>query len=111
MIHSSLSDKTSVESLTSQLANILLLIDNSAHCGVHKLWILQHLLVPRLRWPLMIYEVPFSVVIKLEQKSVVLHQKMAEIAPQHYQCMPLLSIISMLLTTSKFNISLLGSKK
>ena len=35
---------------------------------------------------------------------------MAEIAPQYYQCLPLLSIIPMPLTTSKLNISLQGSK-
>ena len=35
---------------------------------MHKLWILQHLLVPHLRWPLLIYEIPATVVVRIEQK-------------------------------------------
>ena len=44
------------------------LISNSGHRAVQKLWILQHILIPCLRWPLLIYEIPISVVTKLEQK-------------------------------------------
>lgn len=50
------------------LARGLDLIDKSQHRSVQKLWILQHLLIPRLRWPLLIYEFAISVVVKLEQK-------------------------------------------
>ena len=41
---------------------------NSGHCAVQKLWILQHHLVPHPQWPLFIYEIPISVVTKLEPK-------------------------------------------
>ena len=63
-----LNDKESKESLIEALAKSLKLINNSKHRGVHKLWIMQHLLIPRLRWPLLIYEIPVSLVRKLEQK-------------------------------------------
>ena len=63
-----LNDKESKESLIEALAKSLKLINNSKHRGVHKLWIMQHLLIPRLRWPLLIYEIPVSLVHKLEQK-------------------------------------------
>ena len=43
-------------------------ISKSYHRDIHKLWILQHLLIPRLRWPLLIYDIPLSSVVRLEQK-------------------------------------------
>ena len=53
----------------------LSLLDKSAHRGIHKAWILQHLLLPRLRWPLLIYEIPMTVVVKLEQKVSIFLRK------------------------------------
>ena len=35
------------------------------------MWILHHLLIPRVRWPLQIYEVPISTVTKMDQKMSV----------------------------------------
>ena len=46
----------------------LVSINKSFHHGIHKLWILQHLLIPRLRWPISIYEVSPSTILTLEQK-------------------------------------------
>ena len=63
-----LSDKNQIEAVSLALSTALNLIDKSKHKGIHKIWILQHLLIPRLRWPLMIYEFPVSKIIKLEQK-------------------------------------------
>ena len=39
--------------------------------GTQKIWILQHLLIPRTQWPLLIYEIPISLALKLEQKVSV----------------------------------------
>ena len=64
----SLKDKDQVEVFSLAVSEGLTLIDKSFHRGVHKLWILQHLLIPRLRWPLLIYEIPVSTVARLEQK-------------------------------------------
>ena len=34
----------------------------SSRKGIHKVWILQNMLIPRLRWPLLIYKISISVV-------------------------------------------------
>ena len=62
------SDKDQTEVISSAVSEGLALIKKSFHKGVHKVWILQHLLVPWLHWPLLIYEIPISVVLRLEQK-------------------------------------------
>ena len=49
----------------------LSVIDRSHFTGTQKLWILQHLLIPRIQWPLLIYEIPISLAFKLEQKVSV----------------------------------------
>ena len=68
IINGSLCDRRSTDELATKLNDGLMLIDKSKHCGAEKLWILHHLLIPRIRWPLLIYEVPLSRVVILEQK-------------------------------------------
>ena len=46
----------------------LKLIDKSSHKGINKVWILQNILILRLRWPLLIYEISISVVNCIEHK-------------------------------------------
>ena len=70
-----LSDKSQVDKFSEALTKGLLLIDKSYHRDLHKLWILQHLLIPRLRWPLLIYEIPLTAVVKFEQKISVYIRK------------------------------------
>ena len=48
IISDGLSDKYQADSLSLALTKGLHLISNSGHRAVQKLWILQHLLVPRL---------------------------------------------------------------
>ena len=67
-ISDSLSDKYQADSLTLAVSKGLGLINNLGHCATQKLWILQYLFISQLRWPLLIYEIPISVVTKLEQK-------------------------------------------
>ena len=67
-IASSLSDLEAVQKFISNVHDGLSLIDKFSHKGMHKVWILHHLLIPRARWPLLIYEVSISCVLKLEQK-------------------------------------------
>ena len=64
IIDCSISDRKSVDELEGKLEDGLKLIDQSAFTGTCKLWILHRLLIPRVRWPLMIYEVPMSRAIK-----------------------------------------------
>ena len=62
------SDKHSVEKFVTEVLSGLKLIDKSSHKGIHKVWILQNMLIPRLRWPLLIYEISISVVNCMEHK-------------------------------------------
>lgn len=63
-----LSDKYQVDNLSLSVKMGLTLINNSKHKHVIKLWILQHPPMPQLCWPLLIYEIPTTAVVKLEQK-------------------------------------------
>ena len=62
-----LTEKDQIEIINLAISTLLLLINKSKHRGVHKIWILQHL-VPCLQWPLLIYEVTISTVLRFEQK-------------------------------------------
>ena len=67
-INHTLSDKDAIDQFISDLYEALQRIDKSNHKGIHKVWILHHLLIPRARWPLLIYEVSITVASKAEQK-------------------------------------------
>ena len=68
VIKETLSDKDQVGELISKVESSLIVIDKSLHLGVNKVWILQNLLLPQLRWLLMIYEISISVTASLERK-------------------------------------------
>ena len=74
IIVGSISDRNSSTELTDKLLAGLSVTDKSHFPRTQKLWILQHLLIPRIQWPLLIYEIPISLAFKLEQK-VCLHSK------------------------------------
>ena len=61
------SDKHSVEKFVTEVSG-LKLIEKTFHKGIHKVWILQNVLIPRLRWPLLIYENSIPVLNCLEHK-------------------------------------------
>ena len=71
----SVSDRKSLDELEKKLLDSLNIIDSSHFTGSQKLWFLQHLLIPRIQWPILIYEVPISLVSKLEQKTSVYIRK------------------------------------
>ena len=75
IIDGSISDRNSSAELTDKLLAGLSVIGQSHFTGTQKLWILQHLLIPRIQWPLLIYEIPISLAFKLEQKVSVFIQK------------------------------------
>jgi len=60
VILASLSDSNEVRSFSESVCKSLRAIDKCHLTGVQKIWILHHLLIPRARWPLLIYEVPQS---------------------------------------------------
>ena len=63
-ISDSLSGRNEVQRVTKGLA----LINQSKYRPVQKLWIMHHLLLPRMHWPLLIFETPMTTTIELEQK-------------------------------------------
>lgn len=65
---SSLRDSASVQSTCQELGSWLRVIDRSGLPGKFKAWIYQHGVLPRILWPLLVYEVPISTVETLERK-------------------------------------------
>ena len=61
--------------MEKKLLDGLNVVDTSHVTGSRKLWFLQHLLIPHIQWPILIYEVPISLVSKLEQKASVYIRK------------------------------------
>ena len=51
---------SNIEKFATEVLSGLKLIDKSSHKGLHKVWILQNMLIPRFRWPLLIYEISIS---------------------------------------------------
>ena len=74
-IDGSISDRKAIDELDKKLSEGLSIIDKSSFKGSQKLWILQHLLIPRIQWPLLIYEVSMSHASRLEQNVSVFIRK------------------------------------
>ncbi|XP_057296267.1 uncharacterized protein LOC130625225 [Hydractinia symbiolongicarpus] len=66
-IYSTLSDSAVVQQVIVNAVEQVKLIDKSSHRGIHKVWFSHHLLIPRIRWPFLIYEVSISRIVSLEQ--------------------------------------------
>ena len=64
----SLTDENSIDELQQKLVLGLNIINKSSFKGTQKLWILQHLLIPRIQWSLIIYEILISHASFLEKK-------------------------------------------
>ena len=65
---SSLKDSSSVQTTCKDLGSWLQAVDRSGLPGKFKAWIYQHGILPRILWPLLVYEVPISTVETLERK-------------------------------------------
>ena len=63
----SLHDRDNVRKLEQQVEDGLKKIDRCGLPGKFKAWLYQHALLPRLIWPLMLYEVPNTTVEALER--------------------------------------------
>lgn len=66
--HNSLKDSSSVQATCQELGSWLQAVDRSGLSGKFKAWIYQHGILPRILWPLLVYEVPISTVESLERK-------------------------------------------
>ena len=69
IIDGSISDRKAIDELENKLLDGLTILDKSCFRGPQKLWNMKHLLIPRIQWSLLMYEVPISVVVRLEQKT------------------------------------------
>lgn len=56
----SLKDTDSIKATISDLERWLRTVDKSGIPGKFKAWIYQHGILPRILWPLLIYEVPMA---------------------------------------------------
>ncbi len=62
-----LNDKDSIKATGADLEGWLRTVDKSGLPGRFKAWVYQHGILPRILWPLLIYEVPMTVVEGFEQ--------------------------------------------
>lgn len=65
--NTSLKDKDQVQHLKQDITNSLEIINKTPLPGKLKLWCLQFGLLPRVIWPLTMYEVPMTTVEKMER--------------------------------------------
>jgi len=82
IVNGALSDRRSVDELSDKLEEGLRAINKSQLRGASKLWILSNLLLQRIRWPLMIYEVSISVAMVLEKKVSVFIRRWLRLSPK-----------------------------
>ena len=68
LYNSSLKDTCASSNTQNMLVNGLQAIENSCLLGKFKLWCLQFMLIPKLLWPLLIYDIPISTVERFEAK-------------------------------------------
>ena len=81
LIDGTLSDRKAIVELEEKLLGCLKAINNSSFKGSQKLWFLQHLVIPRVQWPLLIYEVSISCALSLEKHISVYIRKWLKIHP------------------------------
>ena len=63
----SLNDKDQIEEAATLVKDGLKRIDKTRIPGRYKAWIVQHMLLPRILWPLMIYAIPMSKVEEIQK--------------------------------------------
>ncbi len=64
---SSLKDTAALQQTRNDVTNWLTAVDKSGLPGKYKTWMYQHGILPRILWPLLVYEVPMTTVEALER--------------------------------------------
>jgi len=67
-IYDILNDKTIIGGIKKDLEDFLEKLDKSDLTGLQKCWGYQYVVLPKMKWPLAIYEIPLSIVSLWEQK-------------------------------------------
>ena len=65
---SSIRDTNASKQLEENIVDGLNILDKSFLLGTSKVWVLQFLLLQQVRWTIMIYDIPLSIVQRLEQR-------------------------------------------
>lgn len=65
----SLKDSASIQKTIKDLEEWFTKVDKSGLPGIFKAWIYQHAILPRILWPLLVYEVPMSTVESMERRT------------------------------------------
>ena len=60
-------DKEVIEQTFCDLSKYLTLLDKSKLSGIQKCWGYQFMILPKMKWPLAIYDFPITKVVKMEQ--------------------------------------------
>uniref|UniRef100_A0A0L8H7Q2 Uncharacterized protein n=1 Tax=Octopus bimaculoides TaxID=37653 RepID=A0A0L8H7Q2_OCTBM len=68
MVDELLSDGSNVINIVRHAEEWLRMIDRSGLPGMFRAWLFQHGLLPRLIWLLMLYDVPMTIVERVERK-------------------------------------------
>ncbi|KAK1786543.1 hypothetical protein P4O66_002996 [Electrophorus voltai] len=68
LFHASLKDSAAIQKSNDKLGAWLTKVDKSGLPDRFKAWIYQHSILPRVLWPLLVYEVPLTTVESLERK-------------------------------------------
>ena len=64
----SLNEKEQITEVETQVKQDLKKVEKCRLPGRYKAWMFQHMLLPRLMWPLNIYNVPVTVIDKIQRK-------------------------------------------
>ena len=70
-----LNEKDQIDNVAKTVVNDLKKIDRCKLPGRYKAWIVQHMMMPRLMWPLSIYNVPLTTVEWLQTKITAMLKK------------------------------------
>ncbi|XP_063694224.1 uncharacterized protein LOC134825946 [Bolinopsis microptera] len=62
-------DKSVIDSTKVDLNTFLRRLDESSLTGLQKCWGYQYMVLPKLKWPLAIYDIPFTTVTRWEQNT------------------------------------------
>ncbi|GAA6088928.1 uncharacterized protein LOC109140547, partial [Tachysurus ichikawai] len=64
----SLRDTTSIRNTSEELERWLKMVDKTGLPGKFKAWVYQHGILPRILWPLLLYEFPITTISELERR-------------------------------------------
>ena len=71
-LNSSLKDTASKQKTIKDLEEWLTKIDKSGLPGRFKAWLIQHAVLPRILWRLLVYDIPITTVESLEKEQLVI---------------------------------------